>query len=405
MILTRRFFMAKKIINAVFVALVLIFLSAGLLKTAFFPNDINELENRKANKLPSPSFSAFLDGSYQSSVRDALSDQVFFAESMKELYNRVNSAFVKLSVSSAASSAAMSEVREYIKVDDMNLYGKNYDHILYNPTVFEWVVDMLDVNINGFNNIISALPETDFYLYYVEKETDINFVTGKKSGIFEYLSENINIPSEKEARFEVNDFEEFSKCFYRTDHHWNEEGSYRGYIELLDLLKISDLPIEKGEKIKLSDSFAGSKTQSPGVSSFREDFYAYKLCYPEMTICQNGEKTKDFGMQNEYFEKKADLPPVTYGNFYGGDMGEIIFDTGNTEKDSILVLGESYDNAILKLLASHFDKTYSVDMRFYNAYMGKDFNISEYVKEHSIDRVLFIGNIDFFINEEFIPEY
>ena len=125
----------------------------------------------------------------------------------------------------------------------------------------------------------------------------------------------------------------------------------------------------------------------------------------EMTICQNGEKTKDFGMQNEYFEKKADLPPVTYGKFYGGDMGEIIFDTGNTEKDSILVLGESYDNAILKLLASHFDKTYSVDMRFYKAYMGNDFNISEFVKEHSIDTVLFIGNIDFFINEEFIPEY
>jgi hypothetical protein len=96
--------MSKKIINAVFVALVLIFLSAGLLKTVFFPNDINELENRKANKLPSPSFSAFLDGSYQSSVRDALSDQVFFAENMKELYNRVNSAFVKLSVSTLQST-------------------------------------------------------------------------------------------------------------------------------------------------------------------------------------------------------------------------------------------------------------------------------------------------------------
>jgi len=405
MILTRRFFMAKRIINAVFISLVLIFLSAGLLKTAFFPNDINKLENRKANKLPTLSLSAFLDGSYQGGVRDALSDQVFFAENMKELYNKVNSAFVKLSVSSAASSTVMSEVREYIKVDDMNLYGENYDHILYNPTVFEWVVDMLNVNIEGFNGIISALPETDFYLYYVEKETDINFVTGEKSGIFEYLSENINIPAEREARFEVSDFAEFSKCFYRTDHHWNQEGSYRGYIQLLDLLGINEKAIEKGEKIKLSGSFAGSKTQSPGVSSFKEDFYAYKLSYPEMTITQNGEETKDFGMQSEYFEKKADLPHVTYGNFYGGDMGEIIFDTGNTEKDSILIVGESYDNAILKLLASHFYKTYSIDMRFYNAYMGKDFNISEYVKQHSIDKVLLIGNIDFFINEEFIPEY
>ncbi len=397
--------MAKKIINAVFIVLVMIFLSAGLVKTVFFPEDINGLENRKANKIPAFSVGAFLDSSYQTDVRDALSDQVFFSESMKRFYNSVDSLFVKLSVSTVASTEVFKEIPQYIAVDNMNLYGENYDHILYNPTVFEWVQKSLDTNISGFNDMLRSLKDADVYLYYVEKETDINFVTGEKSQIYEYLCENINLPQEKIARFEVSDFEEFSKCFYRTDHHWNEDGSYRGYLELLSFLGIRQEAVKQGEKVLLSRSFAGSKTQSPGVSSFREDFYAYKYDCPVMLTLENGISVEDYGKQNEYFEGNEQLPPVTYGNFYGGDMGEIIFDTGDISKDSILILGESYDNAILKLLASHFHKTYSVDMRYYKAYMGEEFNITEYMKKHDIDKVLLIGNIDFFINEEFVPEY
>ncbi len=397
--------MAKRLINSVFVALVLIFLSAGLVKTVLFPNDVNKLENRKANKMPAFSVENFLNGEYQTDVRDAISDQVFFAEDMKSLYNTVDSLFVKLSVSTVTSTEVFKEVAQYITVDNMNLYGENYDHILYNPTVFEWVKNSLDTNISGFNGMISALDGTDIYLYYVEKETDINFVTGEKSQIFEYLCDNIKLPSSHISRFEITDFEEFSRCFYRTDHHWNEEGSYRGYLELLTFLGIEDEPVEQGEKMLLSKAFAGSKTQSPGTSSFRESFFAYKYDCPVMLTVENGVAVEDYGKQNEYFAAEEDLQPITYGNFYGGDMGEVIFDTGDITKDSILILGESYDNAILKLLASHFYKTYSVDMRYYSAYMGESFNITEYMKKHNIDKVLLIGNIDFFINEEFVPEY
>ena len=65
------------------------------------------------------------------------------------------------------------------------------------------------------------------------------------------------------------------------------------------------------------------------------------------------------------------------------------------------VLGESYDNAILKLLSESFDKTYSVDLRYYEAKMGRSFNFSQYLQEHNISKVLLIGNIDYFVMDEF----
>lgn len=65
------------------------------------------------------------------------------------------------------------------------------------------------------------------------------------------------------------------------------------------------------------------------------------------------------------------------------------------------MIGESYDNAVLKLLASHFNNTYSIDLRYYEAYMGQSFSLSEYLREHEIDKVLLIGNIDYYLMTEF----
>ena len=65
------------------------------------------------------------------------------------------------------------------------------------------------------------------------------------------------------------------------------------------------------------------------------------------------------------------------------------------------MIGESYDNAINELLASHFNHTYNVDLRNYERENGKPFNLDAFVTEHSIDRILLIGNIDYYVMEEF----
>ena len=67
----------------------------------------------------------------------------------------------------------------------------------------------------------------------------------------------------------------------------------------------------------------------------------------------------------------------------------------------ILIVGESYDNALLKLLASHFNKTYSIDLRNYERENNKKFNYLEYLNDNNIDKVLLIGNKDYFTMSEF----
>ena len=118
-----------------------------------------------------------------------------------------------------------------------------------------------------------------------------------------------------------------------------------------------------------------------------------------MEITANGKPAGDYGDQAAFLSgARSD---ITYGNFYGGDLGEIIFDTGTTGRGSLLVIGESYDNSVLKLLAAHYDRTYSIDLRYYKNYMKQDFQLSAYLAEHGIDQVLLMGNIDYLTMTEF----
>jgi hypothetical protein len=120
-----------------------------------------------------------------------------------------------------------------------------------------------------------------------------------------------------------------------------------------------------------------------------------------MSVKINGENVNDYGGAQEYFNGKNDASLVSYSGFYGPDSGEIIFDTKKEELENLLVIGESYDNAVLKLLSTHHNKTHSIDLRNYEHFMGKKFELGSYIRDNKIDKVLLIGCIDFFVYDNF----
>ena len=124
--------------------------------------------------------------------------------------------------------------------------------------------------------------------------------------------------------------------------------------------------------------------------------YGYYLNFPWMSTHINGWWTENYGVQNF-----PDPELLSYGGYYGDDYGQIVLNTGREELENILVIGDSFDNAILKLIASHYNMTHSVDLRFYEHYMGEEFVLSDYLAENGIDKVLIIGSINFFLSEDF----
>ncbi len=388
-----------KKIHMLFVCAVMAILTAALCRTLFFPKEINQYENRYASQMPPFSVSGFLDGSYQDAVDSALMDQIPLAQRMKSAYNQNKIRFLRFGTDALLRRGALSPLH-YIEFNGLRLFGDGY--ITYWPRTVDSVQEALDAKLASLNNTFARHPEVDFYLYYIEKDTDVDFETLKKTGLFPYLQGGLALPTDHVGLFSMSDFQTFSQEFYKTDAHWNHNGSLRGYREVLNLLEPTASPLSPiGEPVLVSHDFSGKKAASvAGEGVFTEDFYAYPYDFPAISVQIDGQPAEDYGAQTAFLSGTA-TEAISYGGFYGGDNGETVFSTGTEGRGNLLVVGESFDNAILKLLSTHYDHVFSVDLRYYAHSMGTPFDFSAYVKNHAISKVLLIGNIDYFIQDTF----
>lgn len=382
----------KKCIDLCFVGLVLCGLALGLVRTVFFPKAVNTYENRYADQIAPPTPASYADGSFQDSVEAALNDQVPLAQRLKKLYNLGSSLLTK------ALLQPVVEPGRYYRIGERLLFS---GYLTYAPRELSSMQAKLDARAENLNAAFAAHPEVDFFVYYIERDTDLDFATGERAGADDALFAQLDLPAERLGRLEVADFFDFAAYYYRTDHHWNSNGSYRAYCALLELLGCGDASLMPVATETLGN-FSGSKAAGTGLEGFREPMTVYRFAFPAMDIVRNGEAAADYGCQSD--NPLDDGLALSYATVYGGDDGEVIFDTHRADRGNLLVLGESYDNAVLKLLATHYQKTYAVDLRYYSAYLGEEFSLGAYLQAHDIDTVLLIGSIDFFVGDDFVLE-
>lgn len=378
----------NEILSLVFIIVIMLIIFGGFINPIFFPVSINYDENRVANLIPSFSFKSFYDKSYQDAFEVALADQIPKANIMKEYLNtfKVNTKMVYYHMLPKENYHYLSN----------GVYLFN-DYLIYGPRYLSEIKENHLAKIENINLAVRTLPNISFYLYYIEKDTDIDFRNLDKMNIYENLIETLD-KSVKTSKFEINSFEEFANYFYKTDHHWNYKGSYKGYQDLVTLMSLSN--DNNFEQELCLSSMSGSKASAIGGNKiFYEQFCAYLFNLKSHDVYINNEKVSAYG----YYKDIILNPPenVSYAEYYGADFGLVLFDYHNKEKDNLLIIGESYDNAINELIASNFNKTYNVDLRAYETDMKEKFNFVDFVKKNKISKVLLIGNVDYYTLKEF----
>ena len=381
----------KQAVDRLWVVLLLAAMLLSLAKAIVRPKDSNYYENRPAAAMPRFTVSGLLSGDDQDALEQALSDQTIGAQGLEQRYHRWTTAVQKWGL-----RAFMRPFQgRYVSFQGMQLFD---DYIVYPTRWLEDEQDALTKKAENYNAVIAAHPELQFYAYFIEKDTELYLEIDYSTGASDFLLDQLNLPADHKAAFQIRTAEDFKRCFYRTDHHWNCEGSLEAYRQLMPLLgKTSSLQPVGPERI--AGGMSGTKALlSAAEGMFTEDFYAYRYAFPPMEITINGKPVSDYGAQNDAYADGE----VSYSVFYGGDDGEICFHTENPGAGNLLVIGESFDNALLKLLASEFENLYSIDLRNYETDVGKPFDLASYAAEHEIDAVLLIGNLDFWKMDEFL---
>lgn len=363
----------------VFIFIILLGMSTLIRKEKHFSNN----ENRNLIPIPHFTIDSFLTSEFQDTFTKSLSDQFLLAETTKKIMNK----YTKLLNYSTININICKN--KYVKIGKEHYVYDCNDGIVHIPVSYtKEENNWLNQEIYKINTNIKTT-----YHYYILDSYNFDFETNKKIYNFEtYFNKNY-------SEFNFNNYDEFEKYFYKTDHHWNYKGSYKAYREIIQLLLGKNEELINPRKITEYDvDFDGSFARVSKSLDFNEKFKTYDYKSKEFnTIINKTEKT--YGKYKEYHngEFKTNNLVNHYGEFYGYDEGELILDFyNNKDKENLLVLSNSFSNSNIKLIASHFHKTYKVDVRHYEKDMEEEFNYEKYIKTNDIDKVVFIGNINFY---------
>ena len=146
------------------------------------------------------------------------------------------------------------------------------------------------------------------------------------------------------------------QIYYRTDHHLSYDGAYILYAYICESLGVTPYPKDGFEKQLVSDSFLGTSYSKSGALISRADS-VYLPRYDgdtDLDVCclDNGCSLRSF-YDSSFISKKD-----KYSVFLGGNHGTLnVRSKSEQDRPRLLLIKDSFANAVIPMLARHFDIT------------------------------------------------
>ena len=185
--------------------------------------------------------------------------------------------------------------------------------------------------------------------------------------------------------------------YSRTDHHWAPLGAFYAAKEFARRAKVDFRPLSAYD-MKVVKNFVGTMYKFSGnvaVKNAPEDFVyytprdvSYRALFSEYIFNARkqvvGEREP---VEGSFFRQYADGNGAAYCTFMGGDteLTKVTTSTANGRK--LMILKDSYGNALPGYLFSSFEEIYVVDYRYFRQH------IVAYAQDHGITDVLFANNL------------
>jgi len=177
--------------------------------------------------------------------------------------------------------------------------------------------------------------------------------------------------------------------YSRTDHHWAPLGAYYAARELARVAKVPFRDLTHYDKHVVSN-YVGSMSsyaKDPAVKSSPEDFVYYTPRGANYTAKRNVYTVKGKRVVSETGLQPSDyfIPfkgAGAYCTFMGGDYNNTQVTTSVNNGRRLLVIKDSFGNAIPPFLFFSFEQVHVLDFRYFNG------NLKQYVKDNGITDVL-----------------
>ena len=359
--------------------------------------DISLTENRSLKRFPEFSLSSFITGKFQSDLEEALGDQFVGGDSIKRIVlNTRNSisASERVLLESVFPDAAGS----YTEISSGFYHYSGDEHrIVEKP----WVQAITPGNLERAAADFNSAENVRKYIFFIRNSRAQDFTAPEEDNNLAFSLIRSAYHADDWAQFSAADYNEFCSLFYQTDHHWNYSGADKGYRQILSMLLPEEAPLSPEQEWNFEVVFNGSYARLTGLLCADEPFRAYSYPVPKLKTTLNG-KNGQYGHRSVYEKNRVPDDELRnhYAYYYGGDYGEIRINNGYSRGRNLLLIADSYSNPINLLLASHYDQTYIIDLRYYEKDTGIPFDVNRYIADHDVDTMLMLGDIALFADAQ-----
>ncbi|MBE6963089.1 MAG: hypothetical protein E7443_00620 [Ruminococcaceae bacterium] len=351
-----------------------IFLGGLLVWHVVLPDrEKSETENRLLAGLPEFSWEALKDGSYTEGIESYFADQFPLRDAWTEVKARVEQLLGK---------------REF---NDIYLAGDTLISKVEKPNA-----ELLDKNLSYIDRLAEKLP-ANLYLGLIPSAAEIwkdKLPSGADSWDQGAFLENLTV-SDKISQIDISAaLKEHAgeQIYYRTDHHWTTLGAFYGANAILEALGKEPLKESDFTPETAADDFNGTLYSQSGIHWLQPDTIEFWVKEEGLTLSSwlTGKEAIAPLYDRSYLEVKD-----KYSAFLGGNQPLCIIRNESLGEDAgkILLVRDSYSDALAPFLAQRYAEVHLVDLRYNRT------PVSAYAAENGIDDVVILYSIQNFISD------
>lgn len=339
----------------------------GLLHILLPDRTFSPVENRTLSSMPDFSWSALVDGSYTSRLEKYLEDQFPLRDGWMGLKNRYEYLLGKREF----HGVYLCGDRLIHKIEDASRAEQNIAYLqkLTELTDIPVYLGLIPTAAEVYRDQLPAGAENFDQAAYLKK-------------VRESVPDAVWVDMEKWM-----DGASGVSLFYRTDHHWTSAGAWHGYAALMEAMGEPFEPLGTPETV--SEDFYGTLYSSSGVHWLAPDTIERYVSGEGVTV-ENFEKGETHGLYVDSFLEEKDK----YASFLGGNTPlYIIRNPEAASEEKLLVVRDSYSDAMAPFLSQYFAEIHLVDLRYYRT------SVAEYARENGMDRIFVCYSVENFVKD------
>lgn len=374
---------------AVFLVLIMGFTVAGILSP---DREFSDMENRTLQTFPEFSFEKMKGGSFTSDIEQYMNDQIFLKDELVTLKTFTDQALQKDLINGV-----------YIGSDGYYLQDFQFDEELMRKNIgclndfAESIKGQAECTLLAAPNAVCIMSEKLPKNVQTDDQGEaLKFIESELSGDIRFADPTAQLTA---ALHQIP-----TEFYYRTDHHWTDMGATYGFYKLMDVMgeeradahfSCTTLKDFYGTLYSKAPTFGAQSDEIHILIQDEENPITVRYVsasgdhdLPEDCVEVDGVPTRE-GL---YDLSKAETKDK-YAAIMGGNFALVEIEAEGAKNDEhILILKDSYANAMLPELCSQYKHISLIDLRYYHM---EEMTVSEYVKANDIHKVIFLYNVDF----------